>query len=365
MLSSTASPVTRLSTLVYCHTRDAYSNLVNLRYDSQMDPNLLAHMHGSQWDRLSVLAGKKLTTQQATEFRELYRRASKDLSRVQSVAPESDVAVRLSNVIHRSRMQLTGVPRGAKATVIDFFGTSLPAALYSIRWYFVGVFIGFVGLSILTTVWLANDTQTLFNMVPYEDAKRLAEHDFVNYYKENPNSVFAVGVWTNNAWIALQWVVLGITGIYVIIGLIMNAVNVGISGAVMFHFDRVGDFFGYILPHGVPEITCILIAAAAGLKIFTSWMIPVNMSRMQSLAHAARSLITVGVGLIFMLFLSGLIEGFVTPSNMPFPVKMFFGALLTVGICAYAIGLGRPAVKQGLTGDLEESRAGYRVVTAA
>lgn len=322
-------------------------------------------MHGPQWDRLSALAGKKrLTSEEANEFRHRYTRASKDLSKIQSVAPDSDVAIRLSNIIHRSRMQLTGVPRGARATMLDFFGVSLPAALYSVRWYFLGCFTAFVFISVFATVWLVNDTATLFNFVSYEDAKQLAEHDFVNYYKENPNSVFAVGVWTNNAWIALQWVALGITGIYIIVGLILNAVNVGISGAVMFHFDRAQDFFFYILPHGVPEITCILIAAAAGFKIFTSWMVPVNMSRMQSLAHAARSLITVGVGLIFMLFLSGLIEGFITPSNLPFPVKMLFGAALTVGIFAYAIALGRPATKQGLTGDLEEARAGYRVVTA-
>lgn len=331
-----------------------------------MDPNLLAYMHSPQWDRLSALAGKKrLTTAEGAEFRFLYQRASRDLSRVQTVAPDSDVAMRLSNVIHRSRMQLTGLPRGIKATALDFFGVSLPAALYGVRWYFLGVFIAFVSISVFMTVWLANDTQSLFTFMPEDAAKQLAERDFVNYYKKNANSVFAVGVWTNNAWIALQMVVLGVTGIFVIYGVIMNAVNVGVSGAVMFHYDRAHDFFTYILPHGVPELTCVFLAAAAGLKIFTSWMLPTNMSRMQSLAHAARSLITVGVGLILFLFLSGLIEGFVTPSNLPFPVKMIFGATLTIGMTAYAIALGRPALKVGLTGDLEESRAGYRVVTAA
>lgn len=330
-----------------------------------MDPNLLAYMHGPQWDRLAALAGKKtLSTEQAAEFRDLYQRASKDLSRVQSVAPDSDVATRLSNVIHRSRMQLTGVPRSAKATLLDFFAVALPAALYSVRWYFVGVFVAFVSIAVVTTVWLANDSNMLFAFIPEDDAQQMAEHDFVDYYKENPNSVFAVGVWTNNAWIALQWVALGVTGFYVIMGIVMNAANVGIAGAVMFHFDRAQDFFFYILPHGVPELTCIMIAGAAGLKIFTSWMIPGNMSRMQSLAHQARSLITVGVGLVFMLLLSGLIEGFITPSNLPFAVKMIFGAALTVGIVAYAIALGRPANQQGLTGDMEEARAGYRQVTA-
>ncbi|PMC97162.1 stage II sporulation protein M, partial [Brevibacterium paucivorans] len=102
------------------------------------------------------------------------------------------------------------------------------------------------------------------------------------------------------------------TGIYVINGIIMNAANTGIMAAVMYEAGYAEDFWKFILPHGVPEITCILIAAAAGLKIFTSWIIPRNMTRRQAVAKEGRSLITVAMGLVIFLFLSGLIEGFIT-----------------------------------------------------
>ena len=55
-----------------------------------MDPNLLAQLHGDAWLELSALAKKNaLTPKQTTRFLELYRAASKDLSRITTVATDS------------------------------------------------------------------------------------------------------------------------------------------------------------------------------------------------------------------------------------------------------------------------------------
>lgn len=329
-----------------------------------MDPTLLAALNAPQWTELQRLAKKsRLSGSEVGQFHRLYRRANKDLSHLQTVAPESDAAVYLSRVILQARVHFGSVPTTAKSTLMRFFAQSLPAALYSLRWYFIGVFAFFVAIAVGAHLWAANTPGLLDQMVPPEAQKEIAERGFVKYYRENPNSIFALGVWVNNAWLAVQWVVLGITGVYVVIGLFANALNVGIMGAVMHSAGYAEDFWFYILPHGVPEITCILIAAAAGFRMFTSWIIPKNMTRRQAVAKEGRSLVTVALGLVIFLFMSGLIEGFVTPSYLPFGVKMIFGAVLTVGIVAYAIALGRPAQLAGIDGDLDDERAGYRMVT--
>ncbi len=328
-----------------------------------MDPALVAERHAGDWERLSRLAKKNtLNPHEAEEFLRLYRAASKDLSRIQTVAPDSEISVRLSNIVHRSRTQLTSVPTGAGGALGRFFTISLPAALYRLRWFFVFTFVFFVGISVLTTLWAYHTPGVLPALGSDEMRRQLAERDFKEYYFEHRNEVFAVGVWTNNAWIALQWVALGITGIYVIYGLIVNAVNVGISGAIMFEFDKGGDFFYYILPHGIPEITGILIAAAAGLRICVAWVVPGPELRRTRLAREARTTITVGLGLIIYLFLSGLIEGFITPSELPNVIRMGSGILLTAAIFAYAIYFGRPALKAGLSGDVSSDKAGYSIV---
>lgn len=314
---------------------------------------------------LEQLAKKaRLNPAEAAEFLTLYRAASKDLSRIVTVAPDSETAARLSVIVHRARTHLSSIPRGPMSAFVRFAVRSLPASLYRLRWMLLGVTVFFLGSAVVAAVWSLNTPGALDALMPPEQQKALAEDQFVEYYKENPNSVFALGVWTNNAWIAVQWIALGITGVYVVYGLLMNGINVGFSAAVMYAHDYEADFWAYLLPHGIPEITCILIAAAAGLQIFTAWVIPRAMTRGQALAKEARSLMTVAGGLVFFLFLSGLVEGFVTPNPLPVWLKISVGVGLTLGIFAYATLLGRPVLLAGGDGDLEEERAGYRTVAA-
>ena len=329
-----------------------------------MDPNLLAQLHGDAWLELSALAKKNtLTPKQTTRFLELYRAASKDLSRITTVAPDSLEAARLSAIVHRSRNHLSSVPSGGLSGIARFFVISLPLSLYRLRWDFVIVAAGFLAVAVLSGIWAGTHPEVLETFGDREFRRQFAEHDFVDYYKENPNGFFAVGVWTNNAWIAVQFVLLGITGGYVIVGLFSNAVNVGFSGAMMFEFDRASDFFLYILPHGIPEISCIILAAAAGLRLFFAWVVPGPRLRRDRLAGEARSLLVVAGGLVLLLLGSGLIEGFVTPNPIPPAIKISIGVAYTAAVVVYAWYFGSRAAAAGLSADLDEHQAGYSVIS--
>ena len=100
------------------------------------------------------------------------------------------------------------------------------------------------------------------------------EHDFIDYYSNNPAASFAGQVWTNNAWIAAQCIAFGITGVYVPYVLLQNAIGVGTAAGVMFAYGRGDVLFSYILPHGLLELTSVFVAAAAGLRIFWAWIAP-------------------------------------------------------------------------------------------
>ena len=106
------------------------------------------------------------------------------------------------------------------------------------------------------------------------------------------------------------------------------------------------------------------VAAAAGLRIFWAWVAPGPRTRGVALAEDARSLFTVAIGLVFFLFVSGLIEGFVTPAPWPWPVKIGIGVLAFGGFLAYMLVLGGRARRAGETGDLVEFDAGANRITA-
>src|SRR5690606_34852548 len=133
--------------------------------------------------------------------------------------------------------------------------------------------------------------------------------------------------------------------------IVSNAQNLGVTAAVMFAHGEGDTMLLYIAPHGLLELTSVFVAAAAGMRIFWSWVAPGPRSRGQSLAAEARAMFTVVVGLAVALFVSGIIEGFVTPAPWPWPVKIGIGAAALLAFLAYMVLLGGRAARAGETGD--------------
>ncbi|ALE07603.1 hypothetical protein AL755_05945 [Arthrobacter sp. ERGS1:01] len=321
-------------------------------------------VHRPQWERLAALARKRrLNGSEADELLELYQSVSAQLSLIRSVAAESALSASLSAVLANARTRFTGAKSNVFADVARFFVISLPAAFYRLRWLTIIVGAVFVVISGLFALWTAGNPGVLAAMGGDARLQQLVNHDFVDYYSENPAASFAGSVWTNNAWIAAQCVALGITGVFVPYSLFMNAQNTGIVAGVMFAYDRGDVFFSYILPHGLMELTAIFIASAAGLRIFWSWVSPGPRSRLDSLAREGRSLVTTAVGLVFVLFISGLVEAFVTPSPLPVWLKLTIGSGVLAAYWSYTLVLGRRAVLAGETGDLDADDAGAAAIS--
>ena len=211
---------------------------------------------------------------------------------------------------------------------------------------------------------MSGDPALVASMGSRAQLEQYAENEFTDYYSENPAAVFAGTVWTNNAWIAAQCVLFGVTGIWPLMVLVQNAMGVGTAAAVMAAFDRADVFVLYILPHGLLELTSIFVAGAAGLQIFWAWVAPGPRTRGEALAAAGRSLATIAIGLVIALGVSGLIEGFVTAQPWPWPLKIGIGAAALGLFLAYMLVVGRRARRLGETGDLTEYEAGTPTLVA-
>ena len=105
-------------------------------------------------------------------------------------------------------------------------------------------------------------------------------------------------------------------------------------------------------------------AAGTGLRLFWSWVVPGDRTRGQSLAAEGRSAGGVALGLVVVLLVSGVIEGFVTPSGLPTWARVGIGVVAEVLFLAYVWVLGRRAVRAGHTGDVDASLLEDRVATA-
>ncbi|MER2135100.1 MAG: stage II sporulation protein M [Arthrobacter sp.] len=331
-----------------------------------MDLDAFAAVHSQDWKRLDELtARRRLSGAEADELLQLYQRASTHLSVVRSVAPEGALSAALSMRLSRARTRFTGARSNFFEDLAGFFVYSLPAAFYRVRILTVVIGVLFVLVSAMSAYWVVNTPGVLAAMGTDAQLRQYVESDFTSYYSENPAASFAGMVWTNNAWIALQAVAFGVTGIWGPYILYQNAVGIGTAAGTMASFGELDTFFIFILPHGFMELTAIFIAAAAGLQIFWALVAPGPRTRIAALAQEGRSLMTVALGLVVVLFISGLVEGFVTPSSLPDWLRITIGALVLAAYWAYTLILGRRAYQAGFRGDLLARDAGEATVRSA
>ncbi|MBU4336463.1 MAG: stage II sporulation protein M [Actinobacteria bacterium] len=328
-----------------------------------MDLDAFAAVHAPQWDRLDRLSRRRrLSGAEVDELVRLYRSVATDLSTVRSAAPDPLTVMRLSQLVGRAHARLAGTHVPAWEQAGRFLRVSFPAALYRIRWWTVAVMVAFLVVAVATGWHLAVHDDLRNAVMSPADQQQYVDSMFAQYY--DPGAGFAAMVWTNNAWIAAVCVASGITGVGPVLMLAQNAVGVGEVGAVMAVHGELGLFFQLISPHGLLELTAIFVAGAAGLRIFWAWIAPGPRPRSRALAEEGRALFTVALGLVLVLAVSGLIEGFVTGSTLPWPVKTTIGAVALAGFWAYTLVLGGRAAALGETGDLAPDRAGYAVATA-
>ncbi|KIS28352.1 membrane protein [Arthrobacter sp. SPG23] len=322
-------------------------------------------VNGDKWARLYVLAYKRrLNGSEADELLRLYQATSAHLSLLRSVAPESGLSASLSATLAQARTRFTGARSNVMDDLARFFVIALPAALYRLRWLTVWCGVAFCLVAGAYALWIASSPDALRALGSDAAIKQYVEQDFIDYYSENPAASFAGAVWTNNAWISAQAVALGITGFWVPMILFGNAQGLGVAAGVFAAVGKSDIFFSYILPHGLMELTAVFIACAGGLKIFWALVSPGPRTRGQAVAAEGRSLITVALGLVLVLFVAGLVEGFVTPSSLPVWAKIGIGAAVLAAYWIYVLVWGRRAYRSGATGDLESGDAGYAALAA-
>ncbi len=330
-----------------------------------MDIHAYAHAHRAEWQRLDALTQKRrLEGPEIDEFVDLYQTATSHLSAMTTAAGNTAFSEQLSVRLSRARQKLTGQRSNPLAALARFFVIQLPAALYRTRWWSLAAGTFVVLLAVIYGFWVATNPAVLASLGTDAQLKQLVENDFVNYYSENPAASFTGLVWTNNAWIAAQCLAFGITGVFVPYILLQNALGVGSTAGVMFGYGKGDVFFQYILPHGMLELTCVFVAAGAGLMLFWAWVSPGSRTRGAAIAAEGRALITVAVGMVIWLFISGIIEGFITPQPWPWQIKVAIGAVALAAFLSYMLVLGRHSALAGETGDLDEFEAGAVQLTA-
>ncbi|MEU1055811.1 stage II sporulation protein M [Streptomyces sp. NPDC005876] len=335
-----------------------------------MDLDVFVSAHRAEWDRLDALLRRQrhLTGAETDELVTLYQRTATHLSLIQSSAPDPQLTGRLSQLVARARGAVTGTRRATWRDVTLFLAHGFPAAVYKARHWWVPTALLSAAVAALLGWWIGTHPEVQSTIAAPAELRELTRPggQYESYYSTHPAASFAAQVWTNNAWAAALCLILGVfLGLPVIWVLFQNMLNLGVGFGLMSSAGRLDTFLGLVLPHGLLELTAVFVAAGTGLRLGWTLVDPGPRTRRTALAEEGRAAIGMAIGLALVLFVSGAIEGFVTPSGLPTWARITIGVLAELAFLVYVYVLGGRAARAGETGDVEAAERSATVPTAA
>ncbi len=147
---------------------------------------------------------------------------------------------------------------------------------------------------------------------------------------------------TNNVQVALLAFAGGVlAGSLTVLLLVFNGVHLGTVLGLYANEGLLGVILAFVFPHGFMELTAICLAGGAGLWLGSAVLVPGRRTRLAALQERGREALSLLAGVVGLLVVAGIVEGFYSPSGLPAVAKFAFGAATAAGLAAYFAGGGR------------------------
>jgi uncharacterized membrane protein SpoIIM required for sporulation len=271
-----------------------------------------------------------------------YRQVVSDLAIARRDYPDDQLTVWLNGLAARAHLRLYRAPAGSWRRLGQFFWTD-----FARRFRAAGGYLGVSALLLFGPAVLAYVaallSPTLRDALVPEQLRQLMESGRTwTDIEPGLRAGMATVIFTNNIQVAFigfaGGVLFGLGTAYV---LMSNGLMLGsLLGAAQF-YGVAPLLWAFISPHGYLELTCIIIAGAAGLMLGDALLRPGLLPRREALARAARRAIELVVGAAPVLVVAGLIEGFVSPSDLLLPVKLVIGPVAGAVLLGLLLTVGR------------------------
>lgn len=303
------------------------------------------------WSRLETLVrdarrkAESLGPDGVLELGGLYRAAAADLALARRAFPGDPVVARLERVVAAARTLVYAVP--SRRGGLRRFLTHGYWRLVAERWRVLVLAAALLfGPALLTGAWALDDPGAAAGLVPGEFqsvTQPRAEGQDLGFAPDE-EAAFSAAIMTNNIRVSLLAFAAGIlVGLGTAAVLILNGVLLGAIGGLAVGAGNGRPFFELVAAHGVLELSCILVAGAAGLRFGWALVEPGTGTRGDALRREARPALAVVLGTAPWLVVAGLVEGFVTPKGIGLAGALAVGFALAAVYWTLVAVLGRRA----------------------
>lgn len=305
------------------------------------------------WARLEELIAavqrrglRRLEAEQVAELGRLYRWVTSDLAYADGHRFDPALRAYLNRLTARAHAYVYGggVERG-RARFLRFYTTVFPCEVRNSGGYILACAALFALTAALAYWLVVVKPQDVYALLPAQLIEPIHKslHDSNFAFDRDYAATMSAAIIANNIRVASMCFAGGMTlGIFTIYELILTGFMVGGLGALFANAGFGMDYFATIAPHGVIELTSIVIASAAGLLLAAGVLAPGRLRRIDALKRNAQRAGMLILGVTSMLVVAGLIEGFYSPQRFPPVARLAMGAATAVAMAWYFGFAGRP-----------------------
>jgi uncharacterized membrane protein SpoIIM required for sporulation len=270
-----------------------------------------------------------LTHARAKRLVDLYRRASADLVQARTFGAGIDVTGYLEGLVGRGFAFLyQAPPLSGWRKVFSFFRDRFPRAVRKERAAFLLVLAAFVSGLVLGGVATALDPEARGLFVPTEHqhlrpSERVAQAEAseskgTRGLDLNDHAAFSSFLFTHNIGVSIIAFAVGIAwGLPTLLFVAYHGVFIA-ALAVDYWRDGVAlFFFAWILPHGIVEMTSMLLSGTAGVLLGRGVLWPRGKPRSVRVREEAKTSLDLLGGAAALLVLAGLVEGTLSQIHEP------------------------------------------------
>ncbi len=306
------------------------------------------------WDELESLLGaakgqpERIGAERMRRLGTLYRGAAADLAIARRRFPAEQAVAALEDLVGRAHTVVYGAAV-RRESAVDFLIHGYWRRIRERPALLAIAALLLFGPMLAAGLWAWNDPGTAGALLPStsEAAGRPRPEGSSLDLSTGERASMSAGIFTNNIRVTLSAVAGGITfGLLTAGILLFNGALVGVVSGVGTAAGNGSVLVELIIPHGVLELSCIVVSGAAGLRMGWALVDPGRRPRGQALATEARAAVELVLGTALWLVVAGLVEGLVTPLGIGVGPAVAVGFGLAAVYWALAWRLGAPVTAE-------------------
>ena len=274
----------------------------------------------------------------------LYRSSAADLAAARRAFPGEPTVAALEQRVSAARHLVYKAPTRREA-VSYFFRRGYWEAVRSRPVPLLLAAVLLFGPAFVGGAWAYRSPGAAASLAPgaYSGVTQPRPHGSNLELSSSTRAGLASEIFTNNIQVTFEALAGGVlAGIGAALVLLFNGLTFGVVAGLAIGSGNGSVFFELVSAHGMLELSCIVVAGAAGMRLGWAFVVPGRKTRTQSMIDEGHKTVAIVLGTAPWLVLAGLVEGFITPSGLTLADALVIGATLATIYWTLVFVLGRP-----------------------